>query len=459
MRKFGLNFNLILIIVILNCVFSQGFIVNPSTDPDVTLDSSVFISPYLESILSSQYTWGDTFKLSKINYGDQPQLFYTLLPKNIYIDSLVIPIENKYNSKIVEQIFSPLKTVRSSREIKWIKNTLSQKFQFISPKTDIKIGQYSSNKLIALVHPKFQFNNKFSGVLGLTGEGDSKLVSGELHFHFENLWKTCETLEIHINRWRSDSEALNLSIQQPVIYRFPFGVNFHYGYEVFNGLYMHTKTSVGLVSQEKSQIKWELIAQNSKIEPTHLGLDHRLNFLKNQSFGIQHNLDLQNVKWQPKKGLNTNTSISIGILSESQDQFTLGELGHSLDYFTLVSQNSSIKTSLKINWIGTTRDSLERSQLIRYGGIKTLRGYRENNFLTDKFIIPSIDYLFYVSNEVTLSIFADFAIQEQVLPYPWDFGFGLEQRSQSNHIKLYFAWGKDDSFSQGKLLIKYINIL
>jgi hypothetical protein len=111
----------------------------------------------------------------------------------------------------------------------------------------------------------------------------------------------------------------------------------------------------------------------------------------------------------------------------------------------------------KSKW--NSSESLELSQMIRYGGLNSLRGYRENQFFGEWVVLPSIQLFSYVTNETTFSFFSEGAIQKKHHPYPWNYGISLEQQYSNNHISISFAWGREDSFSQGKVHIKYVNVL
>jgi len=97
--------------------------------------------------------------------------------------------------------------------------------------------------------------------------------------------------------------------------------------------------------------------------------------------------------------------------------------------------------------------------MIRYGGLNSLRGYRENQFFGEWVVLPSIQLFSYVTNETTFSFFSEGAIPKKHHPYPWNYGISLEQQYSNNHISISFAWGREDSFSQGKVHIKYVNVL
>ena len=459
MQKYGHIFNLIKIILFFNVVFPQNYLVKTSDGFETDIDSISAITPFLESKLVSEHTWGDYYKLSHFNKRYSTETVYTHFHENLRIDSILIfPQENIRNNVLVNFFFS-LKKAQSMKEIHSSLNMITQGYHFIEPETDVLIGRYSEKRLLAYVSPKLNFNNNFSGFLGVVNEGETRSMSGELQFHFENLWHTAEIIDIQLKRWKILSEKLLLSIQKPLLFHFPFGAKLEYRYEVNEGLYVKTQSSLGVLSRGHGIGNWEFTGLNTNVEPTESGMENGLHLLKEHSLRITHSIDSRKQKWQPKQGLNVHTIISIGKLSVMNESHSIGELNTLAELVHLVALNTGIKNKIELKSKWNSSDSLELSQMIRYGGLNSLRGYRENQFFGEWVVLPSIQLFSYVTNETTFSFFSEGAIQKKYHPYPWNYGVSLEQQYSNNHISISFAWGREDSFSQGKVHIKYVNVL
>ena len=459
MRKYVHIFNLIKIILFYNVVFSQNYLIKTSDGFEANIDSISAITPIFEAELVSKYGWGDYYKLSQVNKRNATEAIYTLFHENLSIDSiLILPQENIRNNVLVN-FFSPLIKAQSMKEIHSSLNMITQGYPFIEPETDVLIGRYSEKKLLAYVSPKLNFKNNFSGFLGVANEGETRNISGELQFHFENLWHTAEIIDIQLKRWKELSEKLLLSIQKPLLFHFPFGAKLEYRYEVNEGLYVKTQSSLGVLSLGHSIGNWEFTGLNTNVEPTESGMENGLHFLREHSLRVTHSVDSRKQKWQPKQGLNSHTMISVGKLSVMNESHTAGELNTLVEYVHLVTSNTGIKNKFEFKGKWNSRNPLELSQMIRYGGLNSLRGYREDQFFGEWVALPSIQLFSYVTNETTISLFSEGAIQKKHHPYPWNYGISLEQQYSNNNISISFAWGREDSFSQGKVHLKYVNVL
>ena len=459
MQKYVLIFNLFRIIIFVGVIFSQDYLVKTSDGFEGRLDSSLSITPYLESLLNSRHSWGDVYKLTGFTQGNPTKITYDLFHEKIHIDSLIILSDENVQYRTLNRIFMPLRKVQSLKELNTSVYQLQQSYYFIESGTNVIIARYSEKKLLAMVDPDLYFENHFSGILGMSNEKNAMTLSGDLRFHFENLWETAGIIDIRLKRWKAESEKLFLSLEEPYIFQLPFGAKLEYYYEVHEGLYVKTQSSLGILSNEPTLGHWEFTGVNTHIEPTEEGLEKGLNILKEHSLRVSHLFGVQTPKWQPKQRLNINTSVSLGKLSVTDESYATGELNH----LTFLVHSLTMKSGIKniINFIGrwSSRDSLELSQMIRFGGNDNLRGYRENQFFSEWVILPSIEFFQYVTHKSTLSIFTEGAIQEDYRPFPWNYGFSFDQKYSTNRITISFAWGRDDSFSQGKMHINIVNIL
>ena len=202
MLKYAHIFKLINIILFFSVVFPQNYLVKTSDGFEAYIDSISAITPFLETKLVSEHTWGDYYKLSHFNKRNSTETIYNYFHENLPIDSILILPQKNIRNNVLVNFFSPLIKAQSMKEIHSSLNMITQGYPFIEPETDVLIGRYSEKKLLAYVSPKLNFKNNFSGFLGVANEGETRNLSGELQFHFENLWHTAEIIDIQLKRWK-----------------------------------------------------------------------------------------------------------------------------------------------------------------------------------------------------------------------------------------------------------------
>ncbi len=112
-------------------------------------------------------------------------------------------------------------------------------------------------------------------------------------------------------------------------------------------------------------------------------------------------------------------------------------------------------------------DEMQESDMFRFGGARTLRGYRENQFLGSRVAWTNAEYRFLLGRRSFLFGFLDSgyyfrpADPEQDIPaadgFKYGYGIGLRTDTPLGNISVSFALGQGDSFSQGKIHIGLIN--
>jgi outer membrane protein insertion porin family len=112
-------------------------------------------------------------------------------------------------------------------------------------------------------------------------------------------------------------------------------------------------------------------------------------------------------------------------------------------------------------------NDIQESDMFRFGGARTLRGYRENQFIGSRVAWTNAEYRFLVGRRSFIFGFLDNgyysrpADLERNIPaedgFKYGYGFGLRTDSPLGYISVSFALGQGDSFSQGKIHIGLIN--
>ena len=278
MRKYAHIFKLIKIILFVSVVFPQNYLVKTSDGFEAGFDSISAITPFLESVLVSEHGWGDYYKLSQFKKRNSTETAYDHFHENIRIDSILIFPQEIIRNNMLVNFFSPLKKAQSMKEIHSSLNMIKQSYHFINPETGVLIASYSEKKLLAFVSPELHFKNNIRGFLGVANEGDKRTMTGELQFHFENLCHTAGIMDIQLKRWKAESEKLYLSVQEALLFHFPFGAKLEYRYEVNEGLYVKTQSSLGVLSRGHGIGNWEFTGLNTNVEPTESGMEKVLHF-------------------------------------------------------------------------------------------------------------------------------------------------------------------------------------
>jgi outer membrane protein insertion porin family len=132
-----------------------------------------------------------------------------------------------------------------------------------------------------------------------------------------------------------------------------------------------------------------------------------------------------------------------------------------------VSVTRKMVAALKFNYHQISGQSLEVSDLYKFGGAKSVRGYRFEQFSGDKIGWSNFECRFLFSQDSYAFLFFDSGyyynqiIKEQnrtdYKQFIYGYGVGLNFPTGLGNMSVSFALGKGDSFSNGKLNFGIVN--
>lgn len=224
----------------------------------------------------------------------------------------------------------------------------------------------------------------------------------------------------------------------------------------------------------------------SKVLPNRL--DTRI-----QYYGVQwnyHNLD--NIV-NPRKGHLIRSKIMLGakeirpsnlilnITDPDNEDFDFGSLYDGLerqDQFILtldaqkyfpIGKQSALRVDLHGASIFSEAEIFDNERF-RIGGNQLLRGFNEQNFFTDRYLLNTLEYRFTLTGNSVLFAFSDIAILQQDKSLdefinPWGIGAGINFETAAGILSLSVAVGRDisdpdDFFDLGRprIHIGYVNL-
>jgi len=151
---------------------------------------------------------------------------------------------------------------------------------------------------------------------------------------------------------------------------------------------------------------------------------------------------------------------------EKEDQFILAV---DIARYQSIGRQSSIKIGLNAAGI-IGKSEIFTNEQFRIGGNQLLRGFNEQNFFTDRYLVNTLEYRFTLTGNSVLFAFSDLALLQvdksaDVYNYPWGLGAGINFETAAGILSLSAAVGRDlsnqeDFFDLGKpkIHIGYVNL-
>ncbi len=314
--------------------------------------------------------------------------------------------------------------------------------------------------------------SRFDGVLGLlTNEEDGSIeLTGDVDLNLINSFNRGENLGFNWRKLKGNSQDLNLDFGMPYFLNSAYGIDFNFklfkrdttfldlnvrfgiNYNIRRAEYLRLfieNRSSNLLSRES------LIANSSSTIPF-------LGDVRSNLFGLGYELNRLNYKFNPSSGFRLFGDIAVGrkrllkinALEEENPQIYEGIKLNTTQYnarsrlekFFKIKNRSTILIANKT--AVTYSENLYFNELLRIGGLKTLRGVDEESISASFYSISTLEYRFLLDQNSFFSLFTDAAFyeadyQENYLrDTPIGIGTGVSFETGSGIFTINYAIGK-----------------
>jgi len=294
-------------------------------------------------------------------------------------------------------------------------------------------------------------SNTFDGFLGFgTNDQTNRLeFDGYLNLRLTNNLNYGETFSLFYKSDEIDQNTFDATLQLPYLFNSPLGVDLN--------LRIFRKDSSFTTVDQKVKINYQINALHklsvglSKIESSNLISENTINTLQNYNTNYI-SLSYEFLKPQfydllfPIKSnfyLNSNfgNRLSLGVKT-NQSLITL----KAFNNFILNRKNSIY---LNVDAGNLISDNYFDNELLRFGGINSIRGFEENSIFASLFGVLNAEYRYRLSNSIYLHSITDFAFFENKISNTsenlFGFGFGFGIRTKSGLLRFNYANGKNES--------------
>lgn len=375
---------------------------------------------------------------------------------------------DSYNEALVKNI-----TIRI-KELPFVEE--KQPFKVIFNETEAKI----------VLDLKKKPASRFNGILGIQPNNETgKLrLTGDVKLNLLNSFKKGE--EVYFN-WRSIQEKtqdLTSGITYPFLLNTPFGLDYHFKLYKKDTTFIDIFNKIGVRYILKGNNYFSVFYQNKNSSLLSTKGYSSLTVLpdyadvSSQLYGIGIHYAKLDYNLNPRKGFSIIAEGAVGkkdIKKNSAIKETLYDnvkLNSSLyngnaiiDFYVPLAKRSVLKLSSKNGF--TINESLFDNELIRIGGLFTLRGFDEESIYTTFFSIGTLEYHFILEQNSFLYLFVDGAYYEKnnikgyVSDRPFGFGTGMSFDTKAGIFSIGYALGQQFNnpilFRSAKIHFGFIN--
>jgi len=306
-------------------------------------------------------------------------------------------------------------------------------------------------------------SNAFDGFLGFgTNEETNKLeFDGYLNLNLINNLNFGESFRLLYKSDENDQKTFEADVSLPYLFKTPIGADLllrifkrdssfttvnqsarlHYQINSKNKMY------VGIVSTESNNLLTENISSIiSDYKTQHYTIAYQ--FLKPQSNNILFPIKS---KFYLEAGFGERKTSSS---SENQSQYSID----ALKIFTLNKTNSIF---IRVNGSNLITDTYFENELLRFGGINSIRGFEENSLFASLYGVLNTEYRFQLNNSIYIHSIIDAGYFENKISsskeklFGYGFGFGI--LTKAGLLRFNYANGKNEN-TQFKLSNSKIHI-
>lgn len=314
--------------------------------------------------------------------------------------------------------------------------------------------------------------NKIDAIIGLLPNGSGALtLSGYVDLNLKNLFKSGKELNFLWRQYDRQSQLLNIRYIHPNLFRSPVGIDFAFNLLKQDTTFLDRNIAVQGISRVGGlNLNFGVdFISSRRINDTSLDDREVVNFdLQYVGAGINYS-KLDNI-FNPQSGHMFDFSLGVGnkrlrgnlppdSISPRSLQFRItggGQLNVPLGGPFVLNANAD--GGLLLN-----SEALFLNDLFRLGGLKSLRGFNELEFYTDRYVTAGVELRLLINRSSRLFAFYDqgfLGFLDAESGRPFGFGLGMMLGLGNGNLQLIYALGKSTeqslSLSQGKVHLGYV---
>ncbi len=293
-------------------------------------------------------------------------------------------------------------------------------------------------------------SNNFEGFLGFGTNEDTGNIEfdGYLNLNLTNNLNYGETFRLLYKSDENDQKTFNAQVSMPYIFKTAAGLDMQLHIFKRDSSFTNANQSFRLHYQINPKNKiytgFNSTTSNNLLTTTTSSItDLDANYF---SLAYEYlNLHLQDVLFPVHTMLYMESNFGkrkTSDISENQSKFLI-------DAFRIFSLNDRNSLFFRINGATVTSDHYFENELLRFGGITSIRGFEENSLYANFFGLLNTEYRFRLSQGIYVHSIIDAAYFENDITRTkeklFGFGFGFGLFTKSGVFKFIYANGKAEN--------------
>jgi len=304
--------------------------------------------------------------------------------------------------------------------------------------------------------------NQLDGFIGFQPNSSSSkklLITGEFNMNLKNLLQSGKELSMQWKRFDVQSQLLKTSYVHPRLFHSNIDIklNFNLLKQDTSFLTLNRNAAIYFGLNSTSKIKFFTgLKSNTSLGSTQTNNNQGENYdFRFFNYGIGYTLATLDDVFYPMKGWSIDVDISTGnkkilnyvpvvtdvVIPTSAMQWAVEG---NVQTFIQIGRKATLLNQFQGGTVQS--QNLVLSDLYRVGGLKTLKGFNENNFYTSDYAIYTVEYRYFTDESSYVMLFANQAyihnkLNNNFTDWPIGFGTGISFSTKAGIFQFIYALG------------------
>jgi hypothetical protein len=309
--------------------------------------------------------------------------------------------------------------------------------------------------------------NNFDGFIGFSNNENEKLeFKGYLNLTLENTLKAGEQFSLF---WKSDGnkqKTFRSSIEIPYLFKSPIGIKAQIHIYKQDSIFQNTKTGLEIGYYINYNTRFHLGYQTTESSDIQNTNNTIISDFKNTFFTTTFEY-LKPDNTNPLFFTKTSLSVTLGTGKRTRNTTTNNNPTNNQSYFNLIGNHNFYLNNKNIINLNSQLFYLKSSnyitnELLRFGGINSLRGFEENSLQANFLSLISTEYRYVLTPNLYIHSILDYSLtidptrkeEKKHTRNLAGIGLGIGLKTGSGLLKLSFAKGSTNNQE-----IKFNNII
>ncbi len=314
-----------------------------------------------------------------------------------------------------------------------------------------------------VLYPKYTLvDNKANQLSGLFGynsesEGNTRPFSGFAQIHLVNLWGTARDFDFDFSIQNRETQVLAKYVE-PFILGLPLGLGFEFKVLIEDSLYDENTATVSLFQDINYYSKYS-VSLGTQSTQTYFSVGDSLTSISSSAklTALELIYDWRDKALYTRKGGFSKLKLQ-GIARESQDSTQyLAQTQLYLQHWWSLGKHWLFKSHWENALVLPLKTGINnRGNLFKTGGANSIRGYRDNEFLTNAYSFLNLEWHYLLSQRNSFLFFMDPGFINRLTDdFYWKkvigYGVGMNLGSRDWIFGFRFGLNPNRGFSEGMI--------